>query len=56
MLPFIELDGIEYADSGLIMKHLTTRMKEGSLDSKLTSEQKGAARAFEQMIENTTLW
>jgi glutathione S-transferase len=55
-LPFIELDGIEYADSGLIIKELTTRLKKESLDAHLTNEQKGAARAFEQMIENTTLW
>jgi hypothetical protein len=55
MLPFIELDGVEYPDSGLIIKELTMRLKKEGLDANLTNEQKGSARAFEQMIENTTL-
>lgn len=54
MLPFVELNGKEYYDSGLIIDDLSKIFK--AVDSNLTGEQTGATRAFEQMMENMTFW
>jgi len=54
MLPFVELNGKEYCDSGLIIGDLAKIFK--AADSNLTGEQIGAARALEQMMENVTFW
>ena len=55
MLPFVELNGKEYPDSGLAIRDLTKLMKKSGIDGHLSEEEKGAARAFEKMLEQSTL-
>lgn len=55
LLPFIELNGVQYADSGFIIRELIKRFNKTDLDSHLSGEQKAIARAFEQMVENSTV-
>jgi len=55
LLPFIELNGKEIADSDLIIKELTEKF-EKNLDDGLTSEQKVTSHAFESMLNNHTSW
>lgn len=54
LLPFIELNGVQYADSGFIIKDLTRIFGKDDLESTLTTEQKACARAFEQMADHST--
>ena len=53
-MPFVELNGVELHDSGFIMRDLIKQLDKTNTEAHLTSEQRGAARAFEQMAENTT--
>lgn len=54
-LPFVELNGEEIADSGIIIKELGKRF-EKDLDSKLSQDQKNIAHAMISMIENNFVW
>lgn len=54
-LPFVELNGEEIADSGLIIKDLGKRFDK-DLDAKLTQDQKNIAHAMISMIENNFVW
>lgn len=54
LLPFVELNGKQYADSGFIIRDLSRIYNKDELESSLSAEQKACARAFEQMIENST--
>jgi glutathione S-transferase len=55
LLPFIELNGKQYADSGFIIKELTRIFNKNELESSLSLEQKAIALAFEKMTENATV-
>ncbi len=55
MLPFIELNGKEYNDSSFIMRDLK-KILGNDPNQQLNNEQKGASRAFEQMLEASALW
>ncbi|KAE9553758.1 hypothetical protein FO519_003026 [Halicephalobus sp. NKZ332] len=54
-LPFVELNGIEYPDSGLAIKDLSLILKKESLEVHLNDEQRAVARSFEVLIEGN-LW
>jgi len=55
LLPFIELNGKEIADSDLIIKELSEKF-EKNLDEGLTPEQRVTSHAFESMLNNHTSW
>lgn len=55
LLPFIELNGEEIADSAIIIKELTQRFEQ-DIDASLTLEQKNIAHATISMIENHLVW
>uniref|UniRef100_A0A915DK08 Failed axon connections n=1 Tax=Ditylenchus dipsaci TaxID=166011 RepID=A0A915DK08_9BILA len=55
VLPFVELDGIEYPDSNLAIRDLTSILNKESLETHLTDEHKAMSRAFEVMVENSLL-
>lgn len=55
LLPFIELNGKEIADSDLIIKELSEKF-EKNLDEGLTAEQRVTSHAFESMLNNHTSW
>jgi len=54
MLPFVELNGVEYDDSTFIIRDLTKIFKKESMDASLSTEQKAISRAYEQMIDAST--
>jgi glutathione S-transferase len=54
-LPFIELNGEEIADSGIIIEELGKRFNK-NLDEKLTSEQRCLSYTTIAMIENELFW
>jgi len=51
--PFVELNGKEYPDSSIILRELTQIFDKQNLESNLTLEQKGYARALGSMCENS---
>lgn len=55
LLPFVELNGEEYADSTLIIKELSQKFN-NDLDAGLTPEQRILAHATMSMIENHLAW
>ncbi|XP_059608978.1 failed axon connections isoform X1 [Phlebotomus argentipes] len=55
LLPFIELNGEEVADSAIIIKELTQKFNQ-DIDAGLTQEQKNIAHATVSMIENHLVW
>ncbi|XP_055693138.1 failed axon connections-like [Lutzomyia longipalpis] len=55
LLPFIELNGEEIADSAIIIKELTQKFNQ-DIDAGLTQEQKNIAHATISMIENHLVW
>lgn len=55
LLPFIELNGEEIADSAIIIKELTQKFNQ-DIDAGLTQEQKNIAHATVSMIENHLVW
>ncbi|GAB0087703.1 Failed axon connections [Sergentomyia squamirostris] len=55
LLPFIELNGEEIADSAIIIKELSQKFNQ-DLDAGLTQEQKNIAHATISMIENHLVW
>ncbi|XP_030752826.1 failed axon connections isoform X2 [Sitophilus oryzae] len=55
LLPFIELNGEEIADSALIIKELSQKFS-NDLDAALTAEQRNLAHATISMIENHLAW
>ncbi|XP_066261588.1 failed axon connections isoform X1 [Euwallacea similis] len=55
LLPFVELNGEEIADSALIIKELSQQFGK-DLDSGLTSEQRNLSHATISMIENHLAW
>jgi hypothetical protein len=54
-LPFAELNGIEYPDSGFAIRDLSNILKKEALEIHLNDEQRSAARAFETLAEQS-LW
>ncbi|XP_034950791.1 failed axon connections [Chelonus insularis] len=54
-LPFIELDGVEIADSAIIMRELSQKFHK-DLDANLTNEQRTISHAMISMIENHLVW
>ncbi|KAL1502288.1 hypothetical protein ABEB36_007454 [Hypothenemus hampei] len=55
LLPFIELNGEEIADSAIIIKELSQRFN-NDLDAGLTPEQRNLAHATICMVENHLAW
>lgn len=55
LLPFVELNGEEIADSALIIKELSQKFN-NDLDAGLTAEQRNLAHATISMIENHLAW
>ncbi|XP_053987246.1 failed axon connections isoform X2 [Hylaeus anthracinus] len=55
VLPFIELNGEEYADSMIILRELSQKFGK-DLDAALTSEQRSVSHAMISMIENHLAW
>jgi len=55
LLPFVELNGKEIADSDIIIKELSEHFGK-DLDAGLTAEQKVTSHAFESMLNNHTSW
>ena len=56
MLPFVELNGEEIADSDAIIKQLTTKFEKEDPAANLTSEQKNVQHAMVAMVENHLQW
>jgi len=54
-LPYVELNGVEYDDSSFIIRDLTKLMKKESIDGPLSAEQKAVSRAYEQMVDTSTM-
>lgn len=54
-LPFVELDGKEYADSSFIIRDLSKLLGKDAMESPINDEHKAAARAFEKLLEGE-LW
>jgi hypothetical protein len=52
-VPFIELNGVQYHDSGFIMTMLTDYFKLEHLEADLTDEQKGMTRAMLKLAEQS---
>ena len=55
LLPFVELNGEEIADTDIILRELSKRF-EKDLNSGLTAEQQSQSTAFESMLNNHTGW
>ncbi|XP_019759096.1 failed axon connections isoform X2 [Dendroctonus ponderosae] len=55
LLPFVELNGEEIADSALIIKELSQKYNQ-DLDAGLTADQRNLAHAIISMIENHLAW
>lgn len=55
LLPFIELNGEEIADSAIIIKELAQKFNK-DLDAGLSSEQRNVSHAMISMIENHLSW
>ncbi|XP_043253627.1 failed axon connections isoform X2 [Colletes gigas] len=55
VLPFIELNGEEIADSAIILRELSQKFSK-DLDAGLTSEQRSVSHAMISMIENHLVW
>jgi hypothetical protein len=53
-LPFIELNGVHYADSQLIICHLYKHFGLEKEDTLLTEEQKGMVRIVSRMLDHAT--
>jgi len=56
MLPFVELNGVEYPDSSLAIRDVSRLLGKEALESQLSDENRATARAFEKMMENHTFW
>lgn len=54
-LPLVELNGKELSDSTLIISELEKHFNK-DLDETLTNEERGVARAYEQMVEHSLVW
>jgi len=54
-LPFVEVNGIEIADSDIIIKELS-QMFGKDLDENLTLDQRNVSHAFVSMLNNHTSW
>ncbi|XP_015929788.1 failed axon connections [Parasteatoda tepidariorum] len=54
-LPFVEVNGVEIADSDIIIKELS-QMFGKDLDEHLTLDQKNVSHAFVSMLNNHTSW
>ena len=55
LLPFIELNGEEIADSAVVIRELSQRFDK-DLDVALDSNQKNVSHAMISMIENHLYW
>lgn len=55
-MPFVEVNGVEYVDSSLIIKDLTKVFHKDQMESFLSDEQRAAARAFEHLAEYSLIW
>merc|ERR1712025_1054627 len=56
LLPFVELNGEEIADSEVIIKQLTTKFNKDDPASNLSAEQKNVQHAMVTMVENHLQW
>merc|ERR1711983_106578 len=56
MLPFVELNGEEIADSEIIIKTLSTKFNKDDPASNLSAEQKNVQHAMVTMVENHLQW
>merc|ERR1711881_787960 len=56
LLPFVELNGEEIADSEVIIKQLTTKFEKEDPAANLTPEQKNVQHAMVAMVENHLQW
>ena len=54
-LPFVELDGVEYPDSALIIRDLTAKFNKETLTAHLSPAELGVCRAVDKMCEHSTL-
>ncbi|XP_013782322.1 failed axon connections-like [Limulus polyphemus] len=54
-LPFVELNGVEIADSDIIISELSKQFDK-DLDEDLTVDQKNISHAFNSMLNNHTSW
>lgn len=54
-LPFVELNGVEIADSTYIMKELEKKF-EKNLDASLSPEQRNLSHAMLTLVENHLVW
>jgi len=54
-LPFVELNGVEIADSEIILSELSKYFNK-NLDEELSSEQLNVSHAFRSMLDNSTSW
>lgn len=53
--PWIEYNGQELSDTEFIIEFLNETFKI-DLDEKFTAKERGAARAFQKMLEENTFW
>ncbi|CAD6198767.1 unnamed protein product [Caenorhabditis auriculariae] len=53
LLPFVELNGVEYYDSAFIIEELTILLKRQGFEEHLSEEQRAVSRAFECLAEKS---
>ena len=56
LLPFVELNGEEIADSEVIIKQLTAKYNKDDPAANLSAEQKNVQHAMVTMVENHLQW
>merc|ERR1739844_460362 len=56
LLPFVELNGEEIADSDIIIKQLATKFEKDNPSANLSDEQKNIQHAMVTMVENHLQW
>lgn len=50
-LPFVELNGVEYPDSSLVIREMTQKFNEEDVENHLDDEQRASAKAFVKLAE-----
>ena len=53
--PFVELDGVEYCDSSLIIRDLTQVLQKEAVETQLSVEQRAVGRSLENLAETSLL-
>ena len=56
LLPFVELNGEEIADSDIIIKQLSAKFEKDNPSANLADEQKNIQHAMVTMVENHLQW